>query len=210
VIRLLIADDHSLFREGLKQVLAVYNTIEVIGEAFSGQHLLGLLCKNKPDVISLDMSMPGLSGTPLIETLVEQYPDLPIVVLTTHDETRIAREAIKAGAKGFLTKNCDGDTLVRAIQRIALGGRFVQNDVAESLVFDSNDLHEGPTINRLSKREFHVFCLLAKGLGVNDIAQELSISNKTVSTHKFRLMQKMKFSTHTELVRYALSHHLIE
>ena len=209
MIRLFIADDHSILRQGLKHLLALYEDIDVIAEAFSGEHLLDLLPKYQPDVLTLDIYMPGLSGVPLIETLKEQYPDLPIIVLTMHNEPQIARQAIRSGARGYLSKDCDAETLIEAIRKVADGGRFIQPEVAERLAFEVEYDYQAATHDCLSKREFHVFCLLAKGIGINDIARQLDISHKTVSTHKFRLMQKMNFSSHTELVRYALDHKLI-
>ena len=209
-IRLLIADDHSIVREGLKQLLSLYDDIQVIDEATDGEHLLLQLKKHQPDLLTLDMQMPGLSGIPLIEMLTERYPALPILVLSMHNETQITRRTLKAGARGYLSKDCDADTLLTAIRKLAAGGRYIQSDIAEKLAFEFEENSSTPKHHNLSKREFHIFCLLARGLSINEIAEQLNISNKTVSTHKFRLMQKMNFSSHTDLIRYALTHHLIQ
>ncbi|MGR2741026.1 response regulator transcription factor [Billgrantia sp. Q4P2] len=209
-IRLLIADDHSIVREGLKQLLALYEDIELIAEAVDGDHLLSILETHHPDVLILDILMPGLSGIPLIETLTERHPELPILILSMHNETQIARRTIRAGSQGYLSKDCDATTLITAIRRLAQGGRYIQPDVAEKLAFDYDETIDTPKHEALSKRELHVFYLLARGLSLNEIADQLSINTKTVSTHKFRLMQKMDFSSHTEIVRYALAHNLIK
>ncbi|MDW6001957.1 response regulator transcription factor [Vibrio mangrovi] len=209
-IRLLIVDDHSIVREGLKQLLALYDDIEVIAEAVDGDDLLNILELHRPDIITLDILMPGLSGIPLIEKVVQRYPELPILILSMHNETQITRRTLRAGARGYLSKDCDAETLITAIRRIAEGGRFIQSDMAEKLVFEFDEVIDSPKHENLSKREFHIFCLLARGLSVNEIAEELHISNKTVSTHKFRLMQKMDFTSNTEIVRYALAHNLIK
>ncbi|PPC77031.1 DNA-binding response regulator [Pokkaliibacter plantistimulans] len=209
-IRLLIADDHSIVREGLKQLLALYDDIELMAEAVDGDHLLTILEQQQPDILTLDILMPGLSGIPLIETIAKRYPELPILILSMHNETQIARRTIRAGARGYLSKDCDANTLIAGIRKLAQGGRYIQSDVAEKLAFDFDEAIDTAKHDSLSKREFHIFCLLARGLSVNEIAEELCISNKTVSTHKFRLMQKMSFTSHTEIVRYALAHNLIK
>ena len=209
-IRVLITDDHAIVREGIKQLLSLYEDVELSDEAVDGDQLLGLLEEQCPDVLILDILMPGLSGIPLIETLLKRYPRLPILILSMHNETQVARRTIRAGARGYLSKDCDADTLITAIRRLARGGRYIQSDVAEKLAFDYDEAIDAPRHETLSKREFLVLCLLARGMSVNEIADELSISNKTVSTHKFRLMHKMSFSSHTEIVRYALAHNLIK
>lgn len=209
-IKLIIADDHSIVREGLKQLFSIYDDIELIAEAENGDRLLTLLEQHAPDIITLDMLMPGLNGIPLIEAICERHPDLPILILSMHNETQITRRTLRAGARGYLSKDCDTTTLITAVRRITQGGRFIQSDMAEKLAFDFDETIDRAKHNTLSKREFHIFCQLAKGLSINEIAEELNISNKTVSTHKFRLMQKMDFSSHSEIVRYALAHNLIQ
>lgn len=209
-IKLLIADDHSIVREGLKQLLSLYEDIEIIAEAIDGDHLLKTLDTQHPDVLILDILMPGSSGISLIETLVECHQYLSILILSMHNETQIARRTIRAGSRGYLSKDCGANALITAIRRLAKGGRYIQPDIAEKLAFDFDESIDKSRHDTLSKREFHVFHLLAKGLSVNEISDELCISNKTVSTHKFRLMKKMNFNSHTEIVRYALAHNLIE
>ncbi|MBF8999083.1 MULTISPECIES: response regulator transcription factor [Vibrio] len=209
-IKLLIVDDHSIVREGLKQLLSLYGDIDIINEANNGEQLLEKLQHQTPDIITLDIVMPGLSGTPLIENIKSQYPQVPILILSMHNETQIIRRTLRAGAQGYLTKDCDAQTLLEAIRSIANGGRYLEREVAQKLAFEPEPFETQEKHQVLSKREFHVFCLLARGLTVNDIADQLHISNKTVSTHKFRLMQKMDLSSNSEIVRYALNHNLIQ
>ena len=209
-IKLLIVDDHSIVREGLKQLLSLYGDIDIINEANNGEQLLEKLQHQTPDIITLDIVMPGLSGTPLIENIKSQYPQVPILILSMHNETQIIRRTLRAGAQGYLTKDCDAQTLLEAIRSIAKGGRYLEREVAQKLAFEPEPFETQEKHQSLSKREFHVFCLLARGLTVNDIADQLHISNKTVSTHKFRLMQKMDLSSNSEIVRYALNHNLIQ
>ncbi len=209
-IKLLIVDDHAIVREGLKQLLSLYVDIHIVNEASSGEQLLQQLRDIRPDIITLDIVMPGLSGTPLIETLKAEHPSIPLLILSMHNETQIIRRTLRAGAQGYLTKDCDAQTLLEAIRLIARGGRYLEREVAEKLAFEPEPLLPQEKHQCLSKREFHVFCLLARGLSVNDIADQLHISNKTVSTHKFRLMQKMDLTSNSEIVRYALNHNLIQ
>lgn len=207
-IRLLIADDHAIVRAGLRQFFASTDDVVVTSEASSGGQVLDCLRRQEYDVILLDFSMPGSRGTELIRQLKTDYADVPILVLSMHDETQIARRALRAGAAGYLTKDCAPDTLLAAIRKVAAGGRAIDPGLAERLAIEGScpvQRHE-----KLSRREFDVLLLLAGGKAVGDIARELSISPKTVSTHKARLSEKMGFLGPTDLVRYAISHRLIE
>ncbi len=204
MIRIHLADDHAIMREGLKQLFALSPGLVVTGESVNGAQLLDALRAGGIDIVLLDMTMPGISGAGLIERIRTRY-DTPLLVLSMHNEAQIARRAIAAGASGYLTKDNDPEILVGAVRKVAAGGRFIDPQLAEQLVFASSASapHEC-----LSDREQHILRLLASGLCVNDIAMQLSISNKTVSTHKARLMQKMKFSHNADLVRYAIEHNL--
>ncbi len=204
MIRIHLADDHAIMREGLKQLFVLSPGLVVAGESVNGAQLLDALRAGGIDIVLLDMTMPGISGAGLIERIRTRY-DIPLLVLSMHNEAQIARRAIAAGASGYLTKDNDPEILVSAVRKVAAGGRFIDPQLAEQLVFESSasSPHEC-----LSDREQHILRLLASGLGVNDIALQLSISNKTVSTHKARLMQKMKFSHNADLVRYAIEHNL--
>jgi DNA-binding NarL/FixJ family response regulator len=209
MIRVLMADDHGIVREGLKQLFALSPDILVVHEAVSGGEVLAALRAGGVDLILLDMTMPGISGVNLITRLRSHEHCPPILVLSMHNEIQIARRALAAGVAGYLTKDSDPATLMSAIRKVAAGGRFIDPALAEKMVFDSGNA-ELPPHDVLSEREYDVLRLLVHGMGVNQIADELKISNKTVSTHKARLMQKMDFHNNAELVRYAVAHGLVE
>jgi DNA-binding NarL/FixJ family response regulator len=208
MIRLLVADDHAIVRSGLKQIFAMAADLAVIAEASSGAEVLAELLKHEPDVLLLDMNMPGISGPDLIARIRSQRASLPILVLSMHNETQLASRALRAGASGYVTKDCEPEVLLSGIRKVASGGKFIAPDIAERMAFDRNSPSDGPPHNRLSDRELEVFFLLVTGLGVNEIAEKIAISNKTVSTHKVRLMQKLNVTSLAELVRYAFEHQL--
>lgn len=210
MIRILIADDHAIMREGLKQLFALSNDIVVAGEAVDGAQVLDILRQGGFDLLLLDMTMPGVSGVNLISRIRSMEDVPPILVLSMHNELQIARRALAAGAAGFLTKDSQPDILISAIMKVAAGGRFIDPVLAEEMVFDANDSGQRLPHEMLSEREFHIMRLLVRGMSVNDVAEELLISNKTVSTHKARLMLKMNFRNNAELVRYAVAHGLVE
>jgi DNA-binding NarL/FixJ family response regulator len=210
MIRVLLADDHAIVRAGLKEILADTGDITVTGEASSGQEALASIRDNDYDVAVLDMSMPGRSGIELIRQVKDERPKLRILVLTMHSEQQYAVRALKAGASGYLTKESAPDQLVAAIRRIAAGGAFVSSETAEQLALDVNRAPGGPPHTLLSDREFQVFELIVSGKSVTDIARQLALSVKTVSTHKTRILNKMGVTSEAELVRYALEHQLLD
>lgn len=210
MIRVVIADDHTILREGLRQLLSRAADIEVAGEAADGHEALERVRAGGFDVLLLDMSMPGKSGIELIKQIRAERPRLRMLILSMHEETQYAVRAIRAGAAGYVTKDRAMTELVGAIRKVAAGGAHVSADVAQALALAAmpdarTDPHE-----RLSDREFEVFELLARGVSVTDIATRLHLSSKTVSTHKARLMDKLGIDNPAELVRYALRHGLGE
>ncbi len=209
MINLIIADDHAIVRHGLKQILALAPDINVLGEAGGGHELQAVLAKNACDLVLLDMNMPGLAGVDLIQWIRTKYPTLSILVLSMHAEGQIASRALKAGARGYLTKDSEPEILIEAIRKVSAGGKFIDAALVETLVFD-HDLESCAPHEGLSERERQVFLMLASGRTISEIASELFLSIKTVSTHKFRLMRKMNFQTSTDLVRYAIRHQLID
>lgn len=210
MIKLLMADDHSIVRGGMKQLFALTDDIVVKSEAVDGAQVLELIRQEKFDILLLDMSMPGISGVNLIARVHATAPDLPIIVLSMHNEPQIARRAINAGVSGYLTKDCNSDILLSAIRKVANGSRFIDPLLAERMVFEPSIGEQQVLHESLSERELLIFRLLAQGRSINEIADELMISNKTVSTHKMRLMQKMTFENNTDIVRYAIEHGFIE
>lgn len=210
MIRVFIADDHVVVRGGLKQLFDLMGDIVVAGEAADGTELLDKLRHEQFDLLLLDLTMPGLSGVNLIGRVRADHPRLPILVLSMHNELQVAKRVLQAGAAGYVTKGSMQETLMDAVRRVAAGGRFIDPVIAEQMMFEKSVPGEVAPHERLSERELHILKLFAKGRGVNEIASELFISNKTVSTHKARLMQKMNFQNNAELVRYAADHGLIE
>lgn len=205
MIRMLIADDHTIMREGLKQLFSLVADLQVVAEAESGTQLIELLRQVEIDLLLLDMNMPGISGEILIARLHTQYPNLPILVLSMHNEIHIAQRALRAGALGYLTKDRDPETLLVAIRRVVSGQRYLDSGLAEQIALQSSGLKQQTFVESLSDREFQILRLLAHGMSVNQIAEQLVISNKTVSTHKTRLMEKMGFSSTADIVRFAMT-----
>ena len=210
MIRVLLADDHAIVRAGLKEILADTGDITVAAEATNGQEVMARIRSTDYDVVVLDMSMPGRSGIELIKQVKDEKPKLRILILTMHSEQQYAVRALKAGASGFLTKEAAADQLVAAIRKIAAGGAYVSPETAERLVLDAAPRAEAAPHTRLSDREFQVLQLIAGGSTVGEIAKKLSLSVKTVSTHKTRILHKMGLANQAELIRYALEHKLLD
>jgi len=206
MIRLLIADDHAIVRGGLKQIFALVPDFTVAGEATSGGEVLDCLQRDNFDLLLMDLNMLGISGVDLIARVRMRRPDLPLLVLSMHNEVHVAARALKAGANGYITKDCEPEVLLAAIRKVAARGRYIAPELAEKMIFEANSLQQQPLHSLLSDREMEVFRLLVSGLGVNEIASRLIISGKTVSTHKVRLMEKLQVSSLAELVRYAVQH----
>jgi DNA-binding NarL/FixJ family response regulator len=209
MIRMMIADDHAIMREGLKQLFALAGDLQVIAEAENGAMLLERLRQGDIDFLLLDMSMPGISGEDLVVRIHTHYPQLPILVLSMHNEVQIAQRALKSGASGYLTKDRDPETLLAAIRRVAGGGRYIDAGLAEQIAFAASGLGPYCQHDTLTDRELQVMRLLAHGFSVSRIATELAISQKTVSTHKARLMEKMGFTSTADIVRYAMTQRLL-
>jgi DNA-binding NarL/FixJ family response regulator len=210
MIRILIADDHAIVRGGLKQLFAMVQDIDVAGEAVNGMQALDFLRHTPVDLVLLDLTMPGMSGIDIITRMRSAFPDLPVLVLSMRNEPQVVRQVLKVGASGYLTKDSEPEMLVAAIRKAAAGGRFIDPALAEQLVFDIDQPGVAPLHEQLSSREAQILLLLARGRSVNDNAADLLISNKTVSTHKAHLMQKMNFMNNADLVRYAIMHGLVE
>jgi DNA-binding NarL/FixJ family response regulator len=204
VIRVLIADDHSIVRDGLKRILAATPDLQVAGEAAGGDEALALVKSNDYDVVMLDMSMPGLSGIDLIKRLKLEKPKLRILVLSMHGESQYAARALKAGAAGYLNKDAAADALLGALRKVAAGGVHIGEAAAASLL----QAGEKPPHEALSDREFEVMRFLVEGLSPTEIAERLHLSVKTVSTHKTRILEKLGVKSTAELVRYAMEQRL--
>jgi DNA-binding NarL/FixJ family response regulator len=207
IIDILIADDHGIMREGLKQILAACTDMRVTGEACDGDEVLNKVRQQEYDVVVLDMSMPGRSGLDLIKLLKAEKPALPILVLSMHKEDQYAVRTLKAGSSGYLCKDSAPALLVSAIRKVAAGGTFISQETAESMALSSlNKTGNAPPHTLLSDREFQVFERMIAGESVTEMSNHLNISVKTVSTHKTRIMQKLNLNTVPDMVHYAIEH----
>jgi DNA-binding NarL/FixJ family response regulator len=207
--RIIIADDHTLFRFGLKQMLESFEGISVVAEAANAEQALAAANAVAADLLISDLTMPGTSGTQLIEQLRRQHPALPLLVLSMHDEPATVRRALQAGATGYLTKESSADMLRTAVRHVAAGERFIPPSVAESMAFESVQPTRLPH-ETLSQRERQIFKMIAQGEMLSQIAEQLHLSPKTVTTHKTHLMEKLGIGNNADLVRYAIEHKLFD
>ncbi len=209
MIKILIADDHVIVRQGLKQIVADTHDIVVAGEASNGREVLDKVLKNDYDVVLLDITMPGKSGLDVLKELKNYKIAIPVLILSIHPEEQYAVRTLKAGAAGYLTKESASDELVAAIRKVALGGKYVSSFLAEKLAFDLETETEKPPHQALSDREYQVMCMIALGKTVKEIAEELLLSAKTVSTYRSRILLKMQMKNNAELIRYTIENQLL-
>jgi DNA-binding NarL/FixJ family response regulator len=209
-ISVLLADDHQLVREGLRHLLDATPGVHVAAEAAHGHEALEALRAHPVDVAVLDLSMPGMSGMDLIRRVKTEFPHVAVLVLTMHAEEQYAMRAFRCGASGYLTKDSAATELVHAIRKVAAGGGFVTGSIAERLAMGLSSLHEGAPHTTLSDREFEVFRGIVAGRRLTDIAAEMNLSVKTVSTHKARIMEKMGVTSTAALVKYGLENRLFD
>jgi DNA-binding NarL/FixJ family response regulator len=205
----LVADDHSIIRDGLKKILADTSDLIVAGEAGHGNAVLEKVRERDWGLVVLDISMPGRNGLELIKLIKQSRPKLPVLIFSMHNEEQYAVRAIRAGASGYLSKESDSDLLLPAMRKVASGGVFISPKVAELLATDVSSQSQPLGHTQLTDREFEVFSRIVRGSSLTAIAEELSLSIKTVSTHKSHIMGKMGISNQVDLVRYALEHKLI-
>jgi DNA-binding NarL/FixJ family response regulator len=210
VIRVLVADDHAIVRDGLRRILESTDDLVVAAEATNGFEVIERVRAGGFDLVLLDLSMPGKSGMELIRQVKAEAPKLPVLVLTMHEEEQYAVRAIRAGASGYLTKECASGQLVAAIRKVAAGRLFISPGVAEQLALEIMPSPDELPHRSLSDREFEIFELLVAGRSVTDIGEQLHLSVKTVSTHKTRIMEKMALDNSAALVRYALENKLLD
>jgi two-component system, NarL family, invasion response regulator UvrY len=210
MIRVLIAEDHTIVRQGLQQLLGDVEDLEVTGTAANGQEVLAQIRRDVCDVVLLDLTMPGPHGIELIRQIRAEKPELFVLVLSMHKEEQFALRALKAGAAGYLTKDSAVDELVTALRHVVAGEVFISPSVAQAMALEMVRPKPGPAPGDLSSREFSVLVLIARGKALNEIAEELHLSAKTISTYKARIMEKLGFANNADLVRYAAEHNLIE
>jgi DNA-binding NarL/FixJ family response regulator len=206
---MLIADDHEMFREGIKRICEDNPDLVIAGEASNGNEVLDIVSENEFDLLLLDIAMPGLNGLDTLKQLKTLKPKLRVLVLSMYPEDEYAVRAIKAGAAGYLTKARASHDLMEAIKKVSSGGNYINASVAEKLLFDMNPEHSGLPHETLSDREYQIFSMIVKGEKVGEIADELNLSVKTVSTYKVRILNKMDMKSTAEMVKYAVEHKLV-
>ena len=208
MIKISIIDDHAIVRKGLREIVANSPDMQVAFEASSGTEGLGVIRKNELDVVLLDISMPGLNGLETLQMIKGEKPRLPVLMLSVHPEEQYAVRALKLGASGYLTKESAPSELLAAIRKVAAGGKYVNSSLAEKLAEYIESDSGRPPHETLSNRELQVMLLIAAGKSVKNIAEELSLSPKTVSTHRTRLLGKMQLTNNADVIRYAVGHNL--
>lgn len=209
-MRILIADDHPIFRAGVKEILLKEKDVESIGEADTGHKVLELARKRRWDVVLLDLTMPGKDGLQVLPELRREQPELPILVLSAHPEDQLALRLLKSGAAGYLTKDKAPEVLLTAIRKVLRGEKYISESLAEKIALDTvsgatKSLHE-----MLSQREYQVMAMIAAGKTGKEIAKKLFLSIRTVSTYRTRVLEKMNMKTNAELIRYALQNKLVD
>lgn len=209
MINVLIADDHDIVREGVKQIVADTTDIVVGGEARTGNEVIAEVRGRKWDVVILDLNLPDRAGLEVLSQLRSMAPHLPVLVFSMHRQPSYATRALKAGAAGYVSKDSAREHLVAAIRKVARGERFLTPELAETVAFGVVDATGENVHERLSDREFQVLCLIAAGKPPREIASELSLSVRTVGTHRARLLAKMGLKNNAQLVQYAIEHDLL-
>jgi two-component system invasion response regulator UvrY len=210
MINILIADDHTIVRKGLKQILAETQDMVVAGEASNGFEVMEKVKNNHYDVLLLDISMPGKSGLDILRELKTESPKLPVLVLSMYPEEQYAVRVLRAGASGYLTKESAPDELVVALRKVAQGKKYVSPSLAEKLAVDLEVDASRPAHEMLSDREYQVLCMIASGKTVGEIAEKVSLSAKTISTYRARILEKMNMKNNAELTHYAIQNKLVD
>ncbi len=210
MIRLIIVDDHAIVRSGLRQIAMSEEGIDVVGEAADMGELLDLLRKCEADVVLMDISMPGKSGLDALKVVKERWPSMAVLMLSMYPEDQYAVRSVKAGASGYLHKNSPPETVIQAIRTVARGKKFITLELAEQLASHLSQDTDQPLHERLSDREYQTMSMIASGHTLSQIAEQMSLSPKTVSVYRARLLEKMRLKNNAELTHYALKHKLVE
>lgn len=210
MIKILVADDHTIVREGLKQIVGEVGDMMVADEAGNGQEALQKIREGNFDVVLLDISMPGRSGLEVLKDIRAERPKLPVLILSMHSEEQYAVRALRAGASGYLTKASAPDELIGAIRKVSRGRKYVTASLAEKLALELDADSRKPPHELLSDREYQVMLMLASGKSVTEIADELCLSVKTISTYRSRILEKMNMKKNAELTLYAVQNGLVD
>ncbi len=209
MIRILVADDHAIVRKGIEQIIEETSDIVVADQACNGQEVLEKVSKNDFDLVLLDISMPGRDGLEILKELKSRNPKLNVLMLSMYPEEQYAVRALKSGASGYLTKESAADELIAAIRKVSSGHKYVSVALAEKLASELAAPGDRPLHETLSDREYRIMCMLASGKGQTEIADELSLSIKTVNTYRARLLKKMNMKKNAEITRYAIENKLL-
>jgi two-component system invasion response regulator UvrY len=209
VIKLMVADDHAIVRKGIEQIIAETDDIVVSAEARNGQEVLERSGKNDFDIVLLDISMPGRDGLEVLKELKRQRPKLAVLMLSMYPEEQYAVRALRSGASGYLTKESAPDELIAAIRKVSAGGKYISSSLAEKLALKLGNYSDSPVHEQLSDREYQIMTMLAAGKTLTEIADELALSVKTISTYRARLLQKMNMKSNAEITRYAIENKLV-
>ncbi len=211
IINVLVVDDHALIRKGLKQILDDTSDIRVIGEAETGMEAIRMVRDNKYDIVLLDITLPDKYGIDVLKQIKLQCPTLPVLILSMHPDEQYAMRSVKAGASGYMNKQSAPSQLVTAIRKVASGKKYISSELAEQLADDlTNDKPQDVSHKILSNREYQTLCLMAAGKSLSEMADIMSLSAKTVSVYRSRMLEKMQLKNNAEAVRYAINNHLIE
>jgi two-component system, NarL family, invasion response regulator UvrY len=210
MVKILTVDDHDIVREGIKRLFEAQTEAAKVGEARTAPEAMRSIAEQSWDIVLLDLSLGPSGGLELLREIKQLRPKLPVLVLSMHSEGQYALRAFKAGAAGYLTKGSSRDELLAAVHKILRGGKYVTPALAELIIEDFSTDTEKPAHEDLSDREYQVLCLIASGKTVGEIAQHLSLSDKTISTYRARILEKMKMKTNAELTHYAIRNHLVE
>jgi DNA-binding NarL/FixJ family response regulator len=209
-MKVLIADDHSVVREGLKEIIRKMDEVSVIEEASDGLEAFEKIKNNSYNLIILDISMPGMSGLDILQALKSKKDKPHILILSVHPQTQYAIRAMRLGASGYLSKESVSDELIEAIRKVSSGGKYISSALTEKILLDKTEDSDKALHEKLSDREFQIMCLIAKGKSVTEIAKEFFLSDKTISTYRARILEKMGLRKNAELTLYAIRNNLIE
>ena len=210
MIRILIVDNHAVLRRGLKEIIERELAGSVCDEAENAENAIAKVRTRDWDLVILDIKMPGRSGLDALRDIRQERPEVPVLIFSVHPEDQYARRVLKAGARGYMNKETPPEELIKAIRRLLAGGRYVSPALAERLALDLSEAAWQPVHETLSDREFEVLRMIAYGKTVSLIAEELHLSESTVSTYRARILEKMRMTNTAELIRYALSNHLAD
>lgn len=209
-MKIMIVDDHAVVRQGIKQIISDLDDVMEIGEAGNGSDAIRMLREGDWDMVLLDIGLPGKNGIEVLKQIRSEWKKLPVLMLSMYSEDQYAMRAIRSGASGYMTKETAPDELLNAIAKVMRGGRYISPEVAEKMVFDHDEDTDELPHHVLSDREYEVLRLIASGKTVSEIAEDLTLSVKTISTYRSRILEKMKMKHNAELTHYAIKHELVE